>query len=103
MRTFSVRYWIQTTPLASRSGSGESTISLGGGSFSIGAYGVAPRTSLALRDGPSRAACGGAISWARPGGAIAAMRRATPAAAINNAMRFIVYLLLSVGCGFRES
>lgn len=47
MRTFSTRYWIQTTPLANRSGSGGSTISLGAGSFSISAYGVAPRTSRA--------------------------------------------------------
>src|SRR5262249_61300872 len=47
MRTFSTRHWIQTTPLASRSGSGGSTISLGAGSSLISAYGVAPRTAFA--------------------------------------------------------
>lgn len=33
MRMFSTRYWAQNTPIASPSGSGGSTISLGGGSF----------------------------------------------------------------------
>jgi len=35
MRTFSVRYWIQTRPLGKPSARGGSTISLGGGSFLI--------------------------------------------------------------------
>src|SRR5215471_5112066 len=41
----STRYWIQTMPWVSAAASGGSTISLGGGSFSMARYGVA---SLAL-------------------------------------------------------
>src|SRR5215831_16142485 len=44
----STRYWIQTMPWVSAAASGGSTISLGGGSFSVATDGVAARTSLAL-------------------------------------------------------
>ena len=47
-RKFSVRYWMNTRPLASCSASGGSTISFGGGSFSIATSGDGPRISLAL-------------------------------------------------------
>src|SRR6185369_11438783 len=89
MRTFSVRYWIQTTPLSSRSGSGASTISLGGGSFLISAYGVGPRTSLALRSGA-------APSSARPdGGAVEATTPATAAPATDADLGTVNFTVLA--------
>src|SRR5262249_13888308 len=42
-------YWIQTTPWLSAEASGGSTISLGGGSFSMARYGEGPRTSSISR------------------------------------------------------
>src|SRR5450631_39649 len=47
-RRFSVRYWMKTMPRVSGSGSGGSTMSLGGGSFSMATSGDGPRISLAL-------------------------------------------------------
>jgi hypothetical protein len=47
-RKLSARYWMNTRPLANGSASGGSTISFGGGSFSIATSGDGPRISLAL-------------------------------------------------------
>src|SRR5450432_2723023 len=47
-RKFSVRYWIKTRPRDSGSGSGGSTMSLAGPSFSMAIKGDGPRTSRAL-------------------------------------------------------
>src|SRR5271154_3405682 len=48
IRTFSVRYWMNTLPRASCSGIGGSTINLGGGSLGIATYGVGPSISRAV-------------------------------------------------------
>ena len=85
-RQFSVRYWIQTMPWGSPSGSGSSTISLGGGSFLTAKYGVWPRTSLAL--GGAGSASAPVEFWAHT-----ATTPTIATATSTRAMRFIACLL----------